>query len=185
MRRPSAPRRERLTRALCDARAHCRDDAIVALLDAVLAQGDVIAEVSADTVKHQLDPAPTALVEQIGFWSNLLGQHRVVHDEAGAIKDWQQHIEALSDPAIDPVELTFGDTTVRYPLQARSIELGVSEEHPAIQIADVLAGAATAIGLAALGARRSDAFTERLGAGSLPSLIGWRVPAEQALAATV
>ena len=166
MRRPSAPRRERLTRALREARAHCRDDAIAALLDAVLAQGDVVAEVSADTVEHQLDPAPTALVEQIGFWSNLLGQHRVVHDEAGAIKDWQQHIEALSDPAIEPVELTFGDTTVRYPLQARSIELGVSEEHPAIQIADVLAGAAAAVGLAELGARRSDVFTERLAASS-------------------
>lgn len=176
MRRPSTPRRERLTRALRDARAHCRDDAIAVLLDAVLAQDDVIDEVSAGMLKHQLDPAPTGLVEQIGFWSNLLGQHRVVHDEAGAIKDWQQYIEALSDPALEPIELTFGRTKVRYPLQARSIELGVSEEHPAIQIADVLAGAAAAVGLAELGARRSDAFTERLAAGSLPSLVGWRVP---------
>ena len=174
-RRPTRARRERFMRALQDARANCRDDAVAVLLDAVLAQEDVVGEISAGTVGHQLDPAPTALVEQVGFWSNSLGPHRVVHDEAAAIKDWQPYIEPLSDPAMEPVEVLIGDTTVRYPLQARSIELGVSEEHPAIQIADVMAGAAVTVGLVELGARSPDGFTEGL-ARVLPSLVGWRVP---------
>ncbi len=176
MRRPTQPRRERFNRALRDARAACDDDSIAVLLDAVLAQDDAIGDVSAETVKHQLDPAPTALVEQLNFWSDVLGPHRVVHDEAGAIRDWQAHIERLSDPAVEPAEIDFGHTTAHYPLQTRVIELGASDQHPAIQVADVIAGAAVALTLTEVGARPRDEFAESLAESPLPQLVGWRLP---------
>jgi len=178
MKSPTEASRNELLEALATARTACspKEDGIAAMLDAALFFPDVTEEVYAEEVRHQLDPAPAALSNHVEAWSTLLGPHRVAHDHSAAVSDWQPHIEDLADPSIEPTVLDLGHTQVRLPLQCRAFEMVDSKNHPAVQVADVLAGALAALALEQFGVRKPHAFIKRLGEGKLPSLVKWWSP---------
>lgn len=178
MKRPTEETRTMMLAALTTAREACsaEEDGIAAMLDAALSFPDITEEIYAGEVKHQLDPAPTALSNHVGQWSEAIGPHRVIHDHSDAVSDWQPYIESLSDPSMEPTVIDYGHTELRLPLQCRAIEMVDSKDHPAVQIADILAGALAALSLERFGARKPDDFIEKLGFGKLPSLVRWSTP---------
>jgi Protein of unknown function (DUF3800) len=99
-------------------------------------------QLSGQGAKDQLEPALTALVGHIEAWSERLGEpFRVVHDDSKVIEDWVGELMRWSDPSIEPVSVETDLATFKLPLLATSIEFATSETVPAIQLADVLAGA--------------------------------------------
>lgn len=92
-------------------------------------------------VDDALDPALPCLVEQIAWWSDEIGGFTVVHDRTITIDRHSERIMALCDPAMEPVAQVIDGRTVSYPLKADEIRLAESDESPAVQLADLLAGA--------------------------------------------
>jgi hypothetical protein len=113
------------------------------MLRPIPASIDYLAErVGGQGAKDQLEPALTALVGHIEAWSARLGEgFRVVHDDSKVIEDWVDELMRWSDPSIEPVSVESDQATFRLPFLATSIEFATSETVPAIQLADVLAGA--------------------------------------------
>jgi hypothetical protein len=92
-------------------------------------------------VDDALDPALPCLVEQIAWWSEQIGPFVVVHDHTNTIDRHVDRIMALCDPRMKPFTQVLGDRAVSYPLKATEITLAASHELPAVQLADLLAGA--------------------------------------------
>lgn len=113
------------------------------ILERVPASIDYLAEqLGGQGAKDQLEPAVTALVGHIEAWSERLGERfRVVHDDSKVIEEWVGELMRWSDPKIEPVAIESDQATFRLPFLATSIEFATSETVPAIQLADVLAGA--------------------------------------------
>jgi Protein of unknown function (DUF3800) len=157
MQRSTAEHRKAMLAALATARGACSpaEDGIAAMLDAALYFEDVTEEVYADQIHYQLDPAPAALTVHLDHWSEAIGSYRVLHDHSAAVLDWQPALEELADVSIEMVDST---------------------AYPAVQIADVLAGALVALGRERFGARTPEAFVQKLGEGKLPSLVQWWSP---------
>jgi hypothetical protein len=175
---PTEVTRSAMLEALRTARKACSAEEIViaAMLDAALSFPDVTEEVYADDVRYQLDPAPAALSVHLEHWSEAIGPHRIAHDHSVAVSDWQPYLEQLADPSIEPTVIDYGHTQGHFPLKFTTIEMVDSLQTPAVQLADVLAGALAALALEHFGARDSHAFVERLGKGKLPSLVKWWSP---------
>jgi hypothetical protein len=114
------------------------------ILGPVPASVDYLTEqLSGPGAKDQLEPALTSLIGHIQDWSERLGEpFRVVHDDSKVIEAWIGEILRWSDPSIEPVSIESDVATFRLPLLATSIELTTSETTPAIQLADIVAGAA-------------------------------------------
>jgi Protein of unknown function (DUF3800) len=178
MMKPTEVNRSAMLETLASARKACspEESGIAAMLDAALALPDVTEEVHADKVSYQLDPAPAALTVHIDHWSTSIGPHRIAHDHSAAVSEWQPYLEKLADPSIEPTEIDYGNSLGRLPLQFRTIEMVDSKENPAVQLADVLAGALAALALQEFGARRPQPFVTSLGEGKLPSLVKWWSP---------
>jgi hypothetical protein len=113
------------------------------VLAPVPASVDYLAKhLSGPGAKDQLEPALTALVGHLEAWSERLGEpFRVVHDDSKVIEIWVEEIMRWSDPRIEPVSIESDVATFRLPLLATNIEFATSETTPAIQLADILAGA--------------------------------------------
>ena len=113
------------------------------ILRPIPASTDYLAErLGGQGAKDQLDPAVTALVGHIEAWSGRFGERfRVVHDDSKVIEDWVGELMRWSDPGIEPISVETDQATFRLPFLATSIEFATSETVPAIQLADVLAGA--------------------------------------------
>ncbi len=112
-----------------------------------------------------LDPAGPAIVALLHDWSDQLGPFDVVHDDSAEIRQWLPQLDSLRNPDREPVEVQlWSGGRLRYPLPVGHISLGKSERSAQVQLADLLAGAAT------------------IGFGSLVrEQRGWRAPFAQAL----
>lgn len=115
------------------------------ILASVPASVDYLAkQLSGPGAKDQLEPAVTALVGHLEAWSERLGEpFRVVHDDSKIIEEWVGELMRYSDPSIEPVSIESSVATFRLPLLATTIEFATSETTPAIQLADLVAGAAS------------------------------------------
>jgi hypothetical protein len=114
------------------------------ILAPIPASVDYLAEqLSGPGAKDQLEPALTSLVGSIQDWSERLGEpFRVVHDDSKVIEAWVEEILRWSDPSIEPVSIESDAATFQLPFLATTIEFAASETTPAIQLADIVAGAA-------------------------------------------
>ena len=91
-----------------------------------------------------LDPAGPALIGLLHEWCAQLGGIQVVHDDSKEVMHWLPHIRRLSDPKQAPAEFqVWNGETLRYPLSVTDISLDESEASAQIQLADLIAGAAT------------------------------------------
>lgn len=121
-----------------------------------------------------LDPAGPALLGLVHEWCAQLDEFDVVHDDSKEIKHWIPHVRRLSDPARPPAEFQmWNGHVVRYPLKVRDIALAPSESSAQIQLADLIAGAAS-IGFASYvrpPKHRLQAFASEVRDGRLPSWV--------------
>jgi hypothetical protein len=91
-----------------------------------------------------LDPAGPALVALLHDWSAQLGAFDVVHDDSAEIRRWLPQLDRLTNPDHTPVEVQlWNGARLRYPLPVGHITLGKSELSAQVQLADLIAGAAT------------------------------------------
>jgi len=130
-----------------------------------LAPPDVLLDRLTTGPSHQssdaLDPALTAAYEQVAWWGERLGPLRLVHDESKLIGRWRDRLLALADPAVvESHRLTA--SVVPDPLPLAALHTAASHDTPAIQVADVVAGAAADILRAAARAEELDEWRLRL-----------------------
>jgi hypothetical protein len=108
-------------------------------------------------------PAAQALVYQ---WAKVHPSgFEVRHDHRNEIDEWVKHLSIYYDASLPTATFSFPDgVNVRLPVPVTTFGTGVSERHPSIQIADVVASAATyVLRQRALGAT-GDQFTKLLAA---------------------
>ena len=125
-----------------------------------------------DYVDDALDPALPCLVEQIAWWSDKIGRFELIHDRTDAINRYVDRILALSDPAMEPHTQMVGDREVSYPLKAQEIRLARSHDSPAVQLADLLAGACAFQQAAAAAGGSAGALAEAIAATGVRHLFG-------------
>ncbi len=92
----------------------------------------------------------------------------VVHDESSRMWKKASLWRMLTSPAAPAAEFGCAGREVNFPLSVASTELGRSQEHPGLQLADVLAGVYAIAGVRYLGFEDSDphftdAVIDRLG----------------------
>jgi hypothetical protein len=87
-----------------------------------------------------LDPAVTSVFEQTVWWGDRLGPFLLKYDDSKVVERWTQRLIAMSDPAAAAAH----SVTPSHPMPVLPLAgLAPSKSHdtPAVQIADVLAGA--------------------------------------------
>lgn len=113
-------------------------------LELALATPDVIASRLAGVDGYRsadaLDPALTSAYEQASWWGEKLGRVRIVHDESKMIGRWRARLLEFSDPGTAE-QYRITDSVVPPPLRLVGLDTAISHDSPAIQVADVVAGA--------------------------------------------
>lgn len=120
-----------------------------------------------------LDPGVPAAQGLIYQWARTYPDgFQVRHDERNELKDWIEHFTHYFDAGRKPAEFKFLDgATIRLPIPVTAFGTASSEEHPAIQIADVVASAATYLLRSRLAGDTDDPFAEELAATPLLSFV--------------
>jgi len=127
----AAPQMAPLPEFLLDSRPHVEDE---------------LERLRAGTVPDELEPALPALVSLVHAWTEVLDSVRIIHDDAKAVRRWQSMLEQFFDPDKQELRLQMWDGgSLRYPLPVSSIELVDSRRRPAVQLADLIAGAVNAV----------------------------------------
>lgn len=93
-----------------------------------------------DEPADALDPALSSTVEQAMWWADRLGPFELIYDESKLVSRWSERILALTDPEIAAAHKVTASTPAPY-LQLVALTPARSEDTPAVQVADVLAGA--------------------------------------------
>jgi hypothetical protein len=113
--------------------------------------------------KDLLDQGDYALLQTIEFWRNIHPRttFRLVHDTSKQIEEHRSRWEAILHPD-NPAALVGQDRrTIAFPLPVSSLDLADSRTTPQLQVADLIAGAASALMRSkALGTR--DEYAEAL-----------------------
>ena len=117
---------------------------------------------ASETVPDQLDPALPFLMEQIFAWGERLDSFEIEHDQTPIIERNQRAIRNLADPGMEPATFHVGEAAVRYPLKVTALREVDSRTSRRVQVADVLAGAASFQQNAYVGASRDPAFVDAL-----------------------
>jgi hypothetical protein len=101
----------------------------------------------------------------------------VTHDRSKPLARSEELLRALMTPA--PTRMIgYGNRRHELPLRVSQLEFGNSEEHPALQLADVIAGAVIEWCLVNSGRRPRTDYHERLARTRLPELcVGTMLPA--------
>jgi hypothetical protein len=120
----------------------------------------------------QLDPALSTVVEQLGAWSDRLDEpFTVLHDDAKVVKLWANEIDRFSNPGITPATVDFGITAIRLPFKAGKLTFTASERTPAVQLADVVAGASLLLYSELLGGSSLTPFARQLASAGVGTVI--------------
>ena len=88
-----------------------------------------------------LDPAIPSFFSHCTVWGSQLNeQFHAVHDASKPIAAEKATFEAMMDPAIEPQLIGYDRRKFEFPLKANGITFADSRDHPALQLADVIAG---------------------------------------------
>lgn len=157
--------------ALRRARLAARDAEVSAVLKYMIdTEEELRAEFS--TRLDALDPALACLYQQLGLWSERLGEFEVVHDDAVVVARWAEyltmprHLRSAGGPRV----IEAGAIRIVLPFGLERITLTQSHRDPRLQIADILAGTCAYVYSRVLGLEPEDAFSralERRGIGKL------------------
>jgi len=170
--------------ALRRCRLVCRDARLTEILAAMLDSRDELAS-EFGARRDTLDPGLPSLHWQVGYWSDALqAEFSVVHDESRTASRWivdlneraavRANLLAAGETVLE--RMTIGDSEVVLPHRLIGVELGRSQASPALQLADVLAGASAHMFAVETGIRPVDKFARDLSrtglVGVIPHAVG-------------
>ncbi len=110
-----------------------------------------------------LDPAIPAYVDLVSEWGDQLNQEFItLHDKSKILAQYRKHLLPLMDQEKTPIVLRIGPKMRTFPLKAIDLILVDSENHEAIQIADIIAGSISHLIRAKVGLILKDDFAKEL-----------------------
>ncbi len=90
--------------------------------------------------KNSLDPAIPAFVQHCSFWGEHFGgQFDLVHDDSKPIFQEKKMLESLMSRGEEEQVIGYDRRKFVFPLRARGVKLGRSDEDPRLQVADLIA----------------------------------------------
>jgi hypothetical protein len=94
-----------------------------------------------------LDLGEYGLLETVGFWRFQYpgAQLTLIHDTSKMIQRNRKKWEAVLDPTNPSATVGQDRRTIEFPLPVRGLHLAESQNHPQLQIADLVAGGAAAL----------------------------------------
>ena len=114
-----------------------------------------------------LDPAIPSFFALCTAWGSQIGEpFHAVHDASKPMAAERSTFEAMMDPAIEAAIIGYDRRKFEFPLKATGITFADSLDHPALQLADLIAGA-TAHWAASLARGEKDEFAEALAASGV------------------
>lgn len=135
-----------------------------------LARGRLPAFLGCYTGMTVFDPAVDDFAALMHAWmKDTPESFAVMHDRSKPLKRSEDLLRALMTPA-PRREIGYGDRKHELPLRISRLEFGNSEDHPPIQLADLIAGAAMDWCMANSRRRPRTDYHERLGGTKLPEL---------------
>lgn len=107
-----------------------------------LARGRCSEFLSVFTNRASFDPASDLFVRLVQHWMRRdSGQFSVFHDSSKPMARMEEHLRLLMTP-VAPRTVGQGDRLAEFPLRVQDLRFVDSRDHPAVQIADLYAGAA-------------------------------------------
>ena len=108
-----------------------------------------------------LDPALAATVEHANYWGGRLGPFSMVYASSTVVDRWSTRLLAMADPEIAAMH-NVSPSHQMPVLKLRDLRAAESVHSPAIQIADVLAGASAELLRALINGDEFSAWQEQL-----------------------
>jgi Protein of unknown function (DUF3800) len=117
-----------------------------------------------------LDPSIFSVFYLVTQWGSLFPEgFNIVHDSSKPIFASKSFFAALFDAKAEPVEIGYDRRTFSFPLKATSLVFADSRDFPAIQLADLVAGA-TAYWAQRIASGENDDFASSLDDAGIESL---------------
>lgn len=150
-------------KAVEDARHHCSSPKFDSQIALLIATQRILLDHLGEWRHTELDPAVPCLVNISASWSDQFGSaFSIVHDASKPIAFEQDIVEALMDP--DGPDIRVGRDRRVMPLfiKATGISLVDSRDVKAVQLADILAGSASSLGIGYTRPQADSGFHEAL-----------------------
>ncbi|HEV7774882.1 MAG TPA: DUF3800 domain-containing protein [Conexibacter sp.] len=165
IRRPSEATTEAFTNGLAAAVNEAGDHPVGSFLALVPLDVEVLLRLYARAPEEPsdfLDPHVAAVTEHILHWGEVLGPIELVYDSTKIMNRWSSRLLALSDPVVAARH----DVTPTVPmptLPLARLTPVTSHDSPAVQVADLLAGATADVLRALANEKPLDAWQQQLG----------------------
>lgn len=112
--------------------------------------------------KYAIDPAISSFFCHLTEWEKQLDEALIViYDKSKPITASQPIFMKMVDSSIPPGKIGYGQRKFKFPLKVRELRSGNSKQYPALQIADLIAGA-TRYYYSAFFRNESDQFANKL-----------------------
>jgi len=112
--------------------------------------------------KYAIDPAINSFFCHLTEWEKQLDEPPIViYDESKPITASQPIFMKMMDSSISPMEIGYGQRRFKFPLKVKKLRSGNSKQYPALQVADLMAGA-TRYYYSAFFRNKNDQFADKL-----------------------
>ena len=128
-----------IVRILC---AISKSREYVELLAPILASEQIVEHILANSDKNSLDPAISDFVRHCTVWGERFGEaFDIVHDASKPVFQEKSALESLMSRGEEEHLIGYDRRRFVFPLRAKGIQFGRSEDDPRLQVADLVAGA--------------------------------------------
>lgn len=118
---------------------------------------------------NAFDPANDMFICMINQWMSAYpGKLEVIHDQSKPLKQSESFLRTLMQPATARM-IGYGKRKAELPLRVSTFDFADSKNHPQLQLADIVAGAAVDCLLAWSGKRPCNQYHQRMKMSSLAS----------------
>ena len=92
--------------------------------------------------KYAIDPAISSFFCHLTEWEKLLDEAPIViYDKSKPVTASQPIFMKMMDSSIPPMGIGYGQRKFKFPLKVKELRSGNSKQYPALQVADLMAGA--------------------------------------------
>lgn len=171
--RPSAEAFEALKKTLVETVQYAlkHKDTSEPLLGLLMAPAFVDQYIGGLVATTAFDPMPNIFASLVNYWMRQTpDSFEVIHDKSKPMKKAEDHLRELMTP-LPPQHIGHGDRIFELPLRISSLSFENSEDHPALQVADLVAGGVMDFFSAVTGYKELTPFHEALRETHLRDLI--------------
>lgn len=121
---------------------NCKDEDYKSLLATYIYAQRFIDNILNGIDKNYLDPSIFSLFSHLTTWGKQLGKPFVViHDKSKSIMASHATFSKMMDSTIPPAVIGYDQRKFEFPLTVTELRLADSKQYPALQVADLIAGA--------------------------------------------